>query len=226
MRSFITTFLTGVLAITSTYAFPISELTTRDVTVAPAIISPVSETVWGIGKQAAVSWDSAKVPKGADPFAALELFATGGTTAVAQLATNFNPTPGIVTFVVPQVSPGAYIVKIGDSASPQFQIVTETVQFLPDIADPAKDTTWKVGKTVTVTWDKSSVPQNTATIPYLDLFTDGYGSSPLFVARLARNINVYAGSVEVKVPEVRAGSSYLIMLGGYTHRSNHFTIEA
>ncbi len=51
------------------------------------------------------------MPKGADPIAALELFAAGSSTAAAQLATNFNPAPGIVSFNVPQVSPGAYVVK-------------------------------------------------------------------------------------------------------------------
>ena len=59
--------------------------------------------------------------------------------------------------------------------------------------------------------DKSSIPQNAATLPYLDLFTDGFGSSPLFVARLARNIDIYSGSVTVEVPQVRAGDSYLVM---------------
>ena len=43
-------------------------------------------------------------------------------------------------------------VSVGDTTSPQFQIVTQTVQFLPDIASPSKDTTWQVGKKVTVTW--------------------------------------------------------------------------
>ena len=56
MRSFITTFLTGVLAITSTSALPVIELTPRGATVTPAITSPVSQTVWGIGKQVSVSW--------------------------------------------------------------------------------------------------------------------------------------------------------------------------
>ncbi len=97
--------------------------------------------------------------------------------------------------------------------------------------------------------DKSSIPKNAATIPYLDLYTEGFGSSPLFVARLARNIDVYSGSVTVKVPEVRAGSSYLVMrkhspiliniagrrrltflliclVGSYGHTSDHFSIKA
>jgi hypothetical protein len=59
--------------------------------------------------------------------------------------------------------------------------------------------------------DKSLIPANAAPLSYLDLYTNAFGDSPLLVARLASNIDVYAASVTVTVPQVRAGSSYTIM---------------
>lgn len=55
MRSFFTTFLTGVLAIASTYALPIADLAARTA-YTPAIVSPDGSTVWGVGTAAVVSW--------------------------------------------------------------------------------------------------------------------------------------------------------------------------
>ncbi|GJE90988.1 hypothetical protein PsYK624_071350 [Phanerochaete sordida] len=228
MLSLFITLFTISLALSGASAAPTSALAARGL-YSPSIASPDANTVWGVGKSAVVSWDTSKVPNTAENFDAVTLYTTasdGTETLVSSLSTNFSSHAGAVGFTVPQsVAPGTYYVKIGSSSSDKFQVAADPVVYLPDIQVPTASTTWAVGDLVSIQWDYSSAPANPAQLPYVDLYTVSPSGGTLFVARLASNVDVKAGKVQVDIPQVRAGK-YLVMVGGYGHNSAQFTITA
>ncbi|KAJ3516657.1 hypothetical protein NLJ89_g999 [Agrocybe chaxingu] len=88
----------------------------------PTIISPNSTTVWTIGKNATVVWDTSNAPASISNGAAVVLNGHGA------IANGFDLRAGSVDVLVPQVPQGNYYITLfGDSGnhSPVFTISSE-----------------------------------------------------------------------------------------------------
>ncbi|KAH9977576.1 hypothetical protein BJV74DRAFT_860283 [Russula compacta] len=122
----------------------------------------------------------------------------------------------------------------GVSAAPVQQ---SPVQFLskrdvwaPRVITPNDDTVWKVGSTVTATWDISSRPAEVTnpigTLLLGHINADGSGGENLDVDHpLAQNFTLAAGQVSFPVPSVSPGSNYIVVLiGDSGNASDEFTI--
>ncbi|KAI0032559.1 hypothetical protein K488DRAFT_37689, partial [Vararia minispora EC-137] len=102
----------------------------KRIVVAPPITSPDASTVWTVGQQVTVAWNTSSIPTGTNLTGQLVLgFQTPGSENLNldnPLAVNFSLNAGRVTITVPDVPPKSnyIVVLIGDSgnASPQFTI--------------------------------------------------------------------------------------------------------
>ncbi|KAF9469379.1 hypothetical protein BDZ94DRAFT_1133825, partial [Collybia nuda] len=89
--------------------------------------------------------------------------------------------------------------------------------FVPPILEPTASTVWKIGQTVTVTWDTSNAPENISN-----------GSGVILKGTfdyLAKDFDLRAGSVDLVVPVVTPGKYQIILLGDSGNVSPEFTIE-
>lgn len=58
--------------------------------------------------------------------------------------------------------------------------------------------------------DTAAVPANPAQLPYVDLYMETPSGGSLFVSRVATNVDVKGGSVNIVVPEARPGKYFFM----------------
>ncbi|ESK87087.1 hypothetical protein Moror_11912 [Moniliophthora roreri MCA 2997] len=111
------------------------------------------------------------------------------------------------------------------TASPHERRQGEGGIWNPKITSPNDKTVWCVGKTVKVTWDTSGKPQNFNDNPAIFLFSDiDFKLSETLKDWKSFSLN--AGSIDVKVPEVKDGKEYFINLASDSgNRSPKFSIK-
>ncbi|KIP01171.1 hypothetical protein PHLGIDRAFT_384197 [Phlebiopsis gigantea 11061_1 CR5-6] len=108
----------------------------------------------------------------------------------------------------------------GVTALPQKRDIYAPSPILPD-----SGSIWTIGTLQVVTWDASTVPDGTETIPWIDLYeTSPYGSAE-YVTTLAQNVDAHAGQAGIVTPDVAPGS-YFVMAGAWGQSSEHFEIVA
>ncbi|KAF9484635.1 hypothetical protein BDN70DRAFT_872148 [Pholiota conissans] len=132
-HSFASVFLTLFCLLFVVSASPLSLVAKSALDVfVPRIIKPDASTVWVIGQQATVVWDTSDAPESISNGASVYLHNFG------TVAKDFDLRAGNVTFLVPYVLPGSYYITLfGDSGnySPVFTIVASET----DIAKPESD---------------------------------------------------------------------------------------
>ncbi|KAJ3567550.1 hypothetical protein NP233_g6294 [Leucocoprinus birnbaumii] len=110
-----------------TQAAPIQQ---RDVWV-PKILTPTADTVWSVGEQVTVTWDTSNPPKQITNRIGFILLRSGTFETPVVLAGNFDVLDGHATFKVPQVLNGSdySVVLFGDSGnwSDSFPIISPFV---------------------------------------------------------------------------------------------------
>ncbi|KAF8878392.1 hypothetical protein CPB85DRAFT_460694 [Mucidula mucida] len=86
---------------------------------APPVTSPTTGTVWTIGEEAVVTWDTSNAPAQISNKHGKIYLRLHGVTNMTALAAGFKITDGNVTVVVPDVAPSEkYVVVLyGDSGN-------------------------------------------------------------------------------------------------------------
>ncbi|OCH90901.1 hypothetical protein OBBRIDRAFT_792812 [Obba rivulosa] len=107
--------------------------------------------------------------------------------------------------------------------------MTSREVFDPPVTNPNADTVWTVGSTQTVTWDTSSLPPaSQLTSPGMIVlgFLTSDSENLMLDNPLAQGFNLSDGQVNVVVPSVPAGNSYIVALFGDSGNiSPTFTIQ-
>ncbi|KAK7455111.1 hypothetical protein VKT23_010982 [Stygiomarasmius scandens] len=85
----------------------------------PTITSPTTSTVWEIGTQVKVTWDTSDAPASISNGASVVLLVHDRPADVPKLAEGFNLRAGSVEVTVPDVTPGSdYSIQLfGDSGN-------------------------------------------------------------------------------------------------------------
>jgi len=97
--------------------------------------------------------------------------------------------------------------------------------FVPHITSPHAGTIWKVGEHYKVTWDTSNAPKHITNSKGKLLLADN-GIQDVDKP-LAQNFEILQGHVVVKVPKVKPGKNYaVVLIGDSGNLSPQFTIEA
>ncbi|KAG7088281.1 hypothetical protein E1B28_012294 [Marasmius oreades] len=102
--------------------------------------------------------------------------------------------------------------------------------YSPRITSPARGTVWMVGYNATITWDTSNPPQHiTNAIGEIVLghLNENDSNEHLDLGHpLAEGFDLRSGTVTVKVPEVKPGENYFVVLFGDSgNTSPPFSIE-
>ncbi|KAF8145737.1 hypothetical protein K438DRAFT_1629583 [Mycena galopus ATCC 62051] len=107
---------------------------------------------------------------------------------------------------------------------------TETLEtrdvYTPPVTYPHAGTVWIVGQTHNVTWNTTNPPARiTNPIGQITLRKANRTTTGKLV--LATNFSILLGRIEVKVPHVKAGNDYqLVLFGDSGNFSPYFTIRA
>ncbi|KAI0356410.1 hypothetical protein OH77DRAFT_1400550 [Trametes cingulata] len=95
--------------------------------------------------------------------------------------------------------------------------------FVPPVTYPHAGTVWKVGQHHNVTWDTSNAPVNITN--KLGRVVLAKGGVLDYEHPLAKDFDILLGRIEVKVPDVKPGHDYTIVLFGDSGNDSHeFTI--
>ncbi|KAH8104791.1 hypothetical protein BXZ70DRAFT_616953 [Cristinia sonorae] len=101
----------------------------------------------------------------------------------------------------------------------------------PPITKPAAGDVWRVGESVTVTWDTSTLPpranvsnpQGTIVLGFLENDSENL----MLNSPLAKGFDIFAGSQDVTVPDVPPKDNYIIaLIGNSGNISPEFSIVA
>ncbi|KIM89191.1 hypothetical protein PILCRDRAFT_813102 [Piloderma croceum F 1598] len=97
--------------------------------------------------------------------------------------------------------------------------------YAPPVTYPHKGTVWKVDQLHNVTWDTSNPPKQITNTKGIILLAD---KGILDVDNpLAQGFNILQGHVVVKVPNVKPGKEFaIVLIGDSGNTSPRFTIES
>lgn len=90
---------------------------------------------------------------------------------------------------------------------------------------PNAESVWTVGGEGLVSWDGVEIPSTATYIPWIDLYKTSLFGWAEYVTTLAKNVDPHPGHIYVGVPDVPAGS-YFVMVGEWGQSSAHFEIVA